>query len=258
MDHGLAIADSPDGIRTLTITNVRRRNALDEELLGQLDRALDTPEGIRVLLLRGHGDQAFCAGYDLTSLAEPSGEGALPDDRLMQVLEKLERHPLPSVALVTGAAFGAGCDLASACDLRIGSEAAFFCLPPAKLGVVYAEDGLTRLVRLLGPARAKWMFLTGRRVDSNRALYWGLLDEVYPTAADAEQGGLSLCREVASNAPLAVQGMKRGIRWIASDSFGPAERTEHRKARLGAYRSEDAREGKAAFLEKRLPTFRGR
>lgn len=258
MEHGIAIADSPAGIRTLTLTNTRRRNALDEALLDALDAALEVPEGTRVLCLRGHGAQAFCSGYDLTSLAEPTADGALPDDRLMRVLERLERHPLPSVASITGAAFGAGCDLAAACDFRIGGAKAFFCLPPAKLGVVYAEGGLSRMVRRVGEARAKWMFLTGRRVEAAQAFQWGLLDELHPTVEAAEAATLALCDELAANAPLAVQGMKRGLGLIAANAFGSEPQAEHRRARLQAYRSEDAREGKAAFKEKRPPSFRGR
>jgi enoyl-CoA hydratase/carnithine racemase len=126
---------------------------------------------------------------------------------LRACLLKLERHPVPSVALVRGAAFGAGFDLAAACDFRVGTPDAVLSMPPAKLGIVYSAEGLARAARLVGLARAKSLFLTARRLDGPTALECGLLDECLEAEA-AEARALELCATLAAGAPLAISGMK--------------------------------------------------
>jgi enoyl-CoA hydratase len=258
MQPTLQVEDREGGVRVLTLARPARRNALDDALIARLHAAL-APEactGVRVLLLRGHGG-TFCSGYDLTGLGAPVPGGPLPDDALMDALARLQTHPLPSVALVQGTAFGAGCDLAAACDFRVGGQTALFCMPPARLGVVYSADGISRLSRVVGPARAKQMFLTARRVDAPTALAWGLLDEVHPDA-DAEAHALALCDVLAQGAPLAVAGMKETFRLLARAPLAPEESAHLRQLRAQAFGSEDAREGRAAFLEKRRPHYTGR
>src|SRR5512132_3432061 len=123
MDRGIHLEDRPDGVRVLTLSNPRKRNALDPELLGQLCQALD-PEragGVRALLVRGEGDH-FCSGYDLSGLERIPDEGPLPDDVLQRALSAVEAFPAVTVALVRGAAIGAGCELAVSCDLRVFCE----------------------------------------------------------------------------------------------------------------------------------------
>jgi len=254
----LEVQDLEGGVRVLTLVRPARRNALDDALIAQLHAAL-APEacaGARALLVRGHGG-TFCSGYDLAGLGAPAPGGPLPDDALMETLARLERHPLPSVALVQGAAFGAGCDLAAACDFRVGSEDAVFCLPPARLGVVYAEAGISRMTRLVGAARAKHLFLTARRLEAPTALAWGLLDECHP-AAEAEAHARALCALLAQGAPLAVAGMKETFRLLARPGLAAPDAERLRLLRAEAFGSEDAREGRAAFLEKRPPRFSGR
>ena len=255
MQPTVEVEDREGGIRVLTLVNPARRNALDDRLLGLLDAALSPPPQIRAFLVRGAGG-TFCSGYDLTNLGPPAPDGRLPDDSLMAFLARLEHHPVPSVALVQGSAFGAGFDLAAACDFRVGAEDVVFSMPPARLGIVYSPDGLTRAARLVGVARAKNLFLTARRLDGKEALAWGLLDECLP-AADAETRALELCRTLAAQAPLAVAGMKETFRLLTRAALSDAERAHLREVRARAFASEDAREGRAAFLEKRTPRFRG-
>lgn len=259
MEYGLHIEDRPGGIRVLALSSPKKRNALDPTLLAALRDSL-SPEAtaeVRAFLVRGAGEKAFCSGYDLEILAAPGDADPLPDQLIGEVLAVLERHPVPSVALVRGAAFGAGCELAAACDFRVGGEDAVFCMPPARLGVVYAPEGLYRMMALLGRARAKLMFLTGRQVDARRALDWGLLDEVHPAEA-VEQAALQLCEELARNAPLAIRGTKRSFALLSRAHLTEEERAELQALRRAAFRSEDVREGKQAFLEKRPPRFTGR
>ncbi|WP_224365198.1 enoyl-CoA hydratase/isomerase family protein [Hyalangium versicolor] len=258
MDPTVEVEDREGGIRVLTLVNPARKNALDDRLLAQLDAALSPPPDVpvRVFLVRGAGG-TFCSGYDLTNLGPPAADGRLPDDPLMAFLSRLERHPVPSVALVQGAAFGAGFDLACSCDFRVGTPETVFCMPAARLGLVYSVDGMSRAARLVGLARARSLFLTARKLDGATALSWGLLDEC-PAAQDAEARALELCRTLASHAPLAVAGMKEVFGLVGRPALSEQERAHARALRAAAFGSEDAREGRAAFLEKRPPRFQGR
>src|SRR6185369_13104354 len=141
---------------------------------------------VRALLLRGAGESAFCSGYDLAAMDSITAEGPLPDEQLQRALEALEAHDAPSVAYVNGPAFGAGCELACACDLRVGDPRSVFSMPPAKLGIVYAPEGMSRLVALVGSSRAKRMLFLAERVSARAALEAGLLDELH-----AEHGAAS-------------------------------------------------------------------
>ncbi|QQR42890.1 enoyl-CoA hydratase/isomerase family protein [Myxococcus xanthus] len=250
----LAVEDRDDGVRVLTLSNPARRNALDDGLLARLDAALEPSPHVRALLVRGAGG-AFCSGYDLTHLGPPGADGRLPDDLLVECLLKLESHPAPSVALVEGAAVGAGFDLAASCDFRIGTQNAVFLMPPAKLGIVYSPEGLARAARLVGVARAKQLFLAARKLSAREALEWGLLDDCL---ADAETRALALCVTLAGHAPLAVSGMKESFGRLARAPLEEADRARLRGLRAAAFGSEDAKEGRAAFLEKRPPRFSGR
>lgn len=251
----LHVEDRDNGVRVLTLSNPARRNALDTRQVERLNEALlSAPGTVRALLIRGEGG-TFCSGYDLNVLGPPT-EGRLPDDTLMECLARLESLPLPTVALVQGWAFGAGFDLAASCDFRVGAEDAVFCMPPARLGIVYASDGLERVMRLVGVARARNLFLTSRRLDAKEALAWGLLDESLPVAR-AEERALELCQTLAAQAPLAVAGMKESLRLLTRPTLSAEAHAHLRELRARAFTSEDAKEGRAAFLEKRPPHFRG-
>lgn len=256
MQPTVEVEDREGGVRVLTIVNPARKNALDDRLLGQLDAALTPPHHVRAFLVRGAGG-TFCSGYDLTNLGPPAADGRLPDDLLMAFLTRLERHPVPSVAHVQGAAFGAGFDLACACDFRVGTPDTVFCMPAARLGLVYSVEGMARAARLVGQARARALFLTARKLDGQTALAWGLLDEC-PPARDSEARALELCQTLASHAPLAVAGMKEVFGALGRPPLAEEERMRARALRAAAFGSEDAREGRAAFLEKRPPRFQGR
>lgn len=249
-DHG--------AVRVLTLENAPRRNALTPEMLRQLKDALKTSDATRAILIRGAGDRAFCSGYDLQSL-EPVGEhGALPDDLIGEVYAAIEAHPAPVIAALNGAAFGAGFELATACDFRIASATAQLCMPPAKLGVVYAPEGLQRLARLVGFSRAKLLFFTGRVISANDALEDGLVDEVRDSAEAAFQAAHALAEELAKNAPLAIAGMKRIFTALGRAPLSEEQQRDFRELRRDAFNSEDVKEGRAAFLEKRAPAFKGR
>lgn len=252
-------AEDVGAVRVLTLDHPERRNALTPGLLESLAQAYrpGRQDGVRVFLLRGAGGRAFCAGYDLESLASV-GEGPLPDDLVQEVYAAIEAHPVPTVACVEGAAFGAGFELATACDLRMAASTARFCLPPARLGVVYAPEGLARLVALVGPGQARRLALTACVVEAQEAALLGLVEQVVPDGADAFAAALGLAQSVAAGAPLAISGMKQVLSALARGPLSAGEAARLRGLRRAAFNSEDVKEGRAAFLEKRPPMFKGR
>jgi enoyl-CoA hydratase/carnithine racemase len=257
-DFELRSAD--DGpVRTLTLARPARLNALHDALLQALADALKTAadDGVRALILRGDGDRAFSAGYDLGELPEV-GEGALPDAILEAALARIDAAPFPVVALVNGHAFGGGLELAARCDVRIAVGGARLGMPPAKLGIVYAPRGLARFWALCGPSVARRMFFTGETLTALQAQDAGLLDEVLPTLPDAEARARAVAHAIAANAPLAVSGMRRIFRELEASLLSAVEGPAIEALRRQAFASEDVREGLAAFMEKRAPRFAGK
>jgi len=252
-EGALRSEDLPNGVRILTLVRPASRNALTPNLLGALENALRLAPGVRALVLEGDGS-AFCAGYDLDFLEADASAGRAPDGRIQEVLRLLEDVPVPSVAVVHGAAFGAGCELACACDFRLGSSDAVFCLPPLKLGIVYAPDGMWRLARVVGLQHTREMLLTGRTVGAEQAKAWGLLDRV---EADAVAAGRALAEQLAEAAPLAMAGTRLALRRLGATPLSEGDRLELDGVRARAFASKDAAEGRAAARERRPPRFRG-
>lgn len=233
------------GLLTLTLENPGKKNALDAQVLEAFAQALALHRDARVILVRGAGE-AFCAGYDLGALAALSPGAPLPDTRLGEVFDLLEQHPAPSVAAVRGPSYGAGLELACACDFRVAESSAVFCAPPARLGIVYAPKGLARVAKVVGFQRARLLFLTGRKVEAAEALALGLVDEVGTAEA--------LCATLLSHAPKAVAGMRKAFALLQE---ADAERISQQleDLRRAAFLGEEAREGLAAARERRPPRF---
>jgi enoyl-CoA hydratase/carnithine racemase len=254
----LTIADRarPHGglVRTLTLARPEKRNALDREHLVALGSAVARAAReplVRVLVISAAGS-AFSAGYDLSTPFDAEA----PDTLVMRTMALVRASPLPVVAAVQGAAFGAGLELAMSADLRLASDAATFCLPPAKLGIAYASEGLARLVSLVGTAAARRLAFTGEVLDATEALRIRLIDGL-TTAEGLAAKVHELADRLADAAPLAVRTMKATF-----NALEPVLPAEHRAAfeeeRVALFTSEDAAEGLAAFAERRLPVFRGR
>ena len=234
-------------VRTLHLSRPDKRNALNRDQLARLQEALLTAaadDAVRAVLLTGAG-KAFCAGYDLDEPFDP----AAPDGAVITTMSLLRDLPRPTVAWVHGAAFGAGLELAISADVRVVAPDASFCLPPARLGIAYAEEGLRRLTSLVGTAQARRLALGGVVVDAPEALRIGLGDVPGDlTAAEA------LTVQLATGAPLAVRHMKATLQRIERVEASGAAHESHRRA---LFFSADALEGRAAFLERRPPVFRG-
>ncbi len=247
--------------RVLVIDNPAKRNALDFQALDELEEACAaaTRDGVRCLVVRGAGDESFSSGFDLAEMALTSLRGERPDEAVERAADALSAVPCPTLAFLNGFAFGGGFELAVTCDLRVARTGVKLAMTPAKLGVVYPEGGLRRFVDLVGTARTRELFFTGRAIDAETALAWGLVNRIAP-AASAEGDALALADEIASNAPLAVRGMKRILQLLEATherSLSPEERAEIAELRRRAFESADLREGRRAWEERRAPRFKG-
>jgi enoyl-CoA hydratase/carnithine racemase len=247
--------------RVLVVDNPAKKNALDFQALDEFEGACEraVADGVRCLVLRGAGDEAFSSGFDLAEMALTSRRGERPDEAVERAADALSAVPCPTLAFLNGFAFGGGFELAVACDLRVARAGVRLAMTPAKLGVVYPEGGLRRFADLVGAARTRELFFTGRAIDAETALGWGLVNRVAP-AARAEGDALALAAEIAANAPLAVRGMKRILRLLEGTherGLSDAERDEIAGLRRSAFESADLREGRRAFEERRAPRFRG-
>lgn len=250
----------------LTLNRPEARNAVStpmmEELLPALGDAAADPEA-RVVHLGGEGPD-FCAGADFAELeAARDGPGALEYGRaLEEVLAAVGDHPLPVVAVVHGAALGAGCQIAVACDLAVAATDATLGIPSSRLGILVNFENVQRLVLAVGSKRAAEMLFTGRSLSGEEAAAWGLVNQAVDPARLRERAE-ELAEDLASAAPLSVRGSKRGIRAVLAN-LGIDRATEgFRVADFDmmageAFASEDLREGIRAFRERRRPEFRGK
>lgn len=244
----------------VTLNRPERRNALDAQHCDALRRHLEEgATGLRALVVTGAG-AAFCSGADLGTRFEEGHDQSDDGDPFHQVLQRLldavADHALPVIAAVNGAALGAGSQLATACDLRVAGPAASFGVPAARLGIMISAASTERFVRLMGHGAASEMLLTGRRYDADDAIRVGL---AHRGADDALTDALAWAEEIADLAPLSVQGHKRSLHLIATaGGLDDAGRAEIGRMIEEAVRSDDLREGVAAFNEKRSPDFEGR
>jgi crotonobetainyl-CoA hydratase len=247
-----------------TINRPEARNAVNAAVhvgLGEaLEQAENDPE-IRVVILTGTGDQAFCAGADLKALSR--GERLTPEDKAQRAwgFAGVVQHPIgkPMIAAVNGFALGGGTELALACDLVVAADHAVFGLPEVKRGIYAAAGGAFRIAQQLPPKVAMEILLTGEPFSAQRALELGFANRVVPLDKLMETA-IDLANRIAVNAPLSVQASKRiamGISEgaIASDaSFWEANNREGRVV----MQSQDAKEGPLAFAQKRQPVWQAK
>ena len=234
-------------------------NAFTAEMLGLLEAACDELEAnpeVRVVIVSSATERAFSAGADISvggSLG-PLGKWAHWARKGHRTLDRLAQMRVPTIAAIGGVAYGGGLELALACDMRIAAESARLALPEVTIGTTPAWGGTARLPALIGAARAKQMILSGQPVDAQKALAWGLVNEVVP-AAQLQSRALELATHIAGNAPIAVQAAKQ----LIDAGLGNAQAVAIESLASGfAAGTDDMKEGAAAFTQKRRPKYTGK
>ena len=258
MPDTLVVAERRDAVAVMTLDRPGALNALSAELVRQLADRLEeagSDPAVRAVVLTG-SDKAFCAGADVAEI--PGMTGASPTDRLVfdRLFDTLASLPKPTIAAVRGLALGGGCELVLACDTAVAGRSSRFGVPEVKLGVIPGAGGTQRLVHAIGKAKAMRLLLTGAQVDGDWAFAAGLVADLVADDAVLDRA-LEIAEQIAGNAPRAVS--------LAADSARQAHNTGLQQA-LGLERrnfllalgTSDAREGVAAFAERRRPIFTGK
>ena len=259
---GKILQSVADGVGIITFNNPDKRNAMSIEMWEGLGSALielrDDPE-VRVVIMTGAGDKAFMSGADISQFEKNRHNAQASEDygkRSDAQRALLAQYPKPTIACIRGFCLGGGMQMAMAADIRIASDNSQFGIPAAKLGIAYGYSGLKHLVSLVGPSWARLLMYTGMRIDSAEALRIGLVDRV---VSDAElwNATTEIARTISDNAPLAVQAAKITIAQVLKD---PDQRDMAAIKAIGTacMDSEDFREGRRAFMDKRKPRFTGR
>jgi enoyl-CoA hydratase len=253
------LVDVSDGIAVITINRAEKRNALNgavrSEMIAAFD-ALRADDRVRVVVITGAGDKAFIAGADIAEFAQrtPIEQRDVMADR--REFDEIANCPKPVIAMINGFCLGGGCEVAMACDIRVACASARLGQPEIKLGIIPGGGGTQRLPRLVGTGNAMRLVLTGELIDAGEAQRIGLVDDV--VADDVLRSHtLTLAASIASHSPVALRLAKTGIR-AASEMSMEAGLAFERELFITAFGSDDKREGVAAFLEKRPPSFKGR
>jgi enoyl-CoA hydratase len=259
---GKILQSSTDGVGVITFNNAEKRNAMSLDMwegLGSALVALRDDPAIRVVVLRGAGDKAFVSGADISQFEKNRHNAAASEEysrRSEAQRALLANFPKPIIASIRGFCLGGGMQVAMSTDIRIAAEDSQFGIPAAKLGIAYGYDGLKHLVSLVGPSWARLLMFTGMRIHSSEAVRIGLVDRVVPDA-ELWDATMEIARTISGNAPLAIKAAKITIAQVLKD---PADRDISAIKQIGTdcMDSEDFREGRRAFMEKRKPQFNGR
>jgi enoyl-CoA hydratase len=253
----LLVEPSDDGtIVTVRLNRPKALNALNSTLIRQLDKVLDALASmdLRALILTGAGNRAFAAGADIKEMVDYSPAEACQMSVLGQrTLRRLEDFPAPTIAAVHGFALGGGCELAMCCDIILASPRAVFGQPEVKIGVIPGFGGTQRLTRRVGSQRALELMMTGRNVQAAEAVRIGLALEVVED--DVHVAALALARQIASNAPRAVQRVKRAV--LDADTLLPHGLIHEASLFGDCFADDDQTEGMRAFMDRRPPVYTG-
>ena len=262
LDTQRMLARIGDGVGWMTFNNPARHNALSLEMwkgIGDILEAWSTDDRVRVVVMRGAGGKAFVSGADISEFDSKRASAAQKEEydaiagranRWLAVFEK------PMVALIEGYCVGGGLATALAADIRFATPDSRFGIPAAKLGLGYDYPGLAKLARLVGPSRARDILFTGRLMDAEEARSIGLVNFI-ASRDDIEAQTIAYTGTVAANAPLTVKAVKAALNtWESGANSDDLERVK----RLvdACFDSEDYKEGRRAFMEKRTPRFEGK
>jgi enoyl-CoA hydratase len=260
-DRPELLTSTESGVGTVRLNRPAKHNAITFDMwrgIGEAVDAFTNDDEVRVVVVTGEGGRAFSSGADISQFEK---QRTSPDAvevynrTLGESCQKLTDIPKPTLARIHGFCMGGGLATTLCCDLRIATHDSVFAIPAAKLGVGYAYNSLQTLTRLVGPASAKEIMFTGRRFSADEAYHMGLINRVVqPDEIDSVTSEYT--EMLAANAPLTIRACKRIIAELGMDS---GERDVEACDQLvdDCFTSEDYKEGRRAFLEKRLPKFRG-
>ena len=254
------IARKDGAIGWLVFNNPDRRNAVSLDMWEAIPKVLDdfaADAAIRAIVLTGAGDKAFVSGADISqfekqrSSAETVAHYDAVGERAQTTLKQCDK---PVIAMIRGYCIGGGLAIAMLCDLRICSDDARFGIPAAKMGLGYRASSMKNLVDIVGAAYAREIMITARQFSPEEALRMGLVHKVVGVA-ELEKTTRDYCEMIAANAPLTMRAAKRIIREVSAAKYDVEACAAWVKE---CFDSEDYREGRSAFMEKRKPVFKGR
>jgi enoyl-CoA hydratase len=257
MSNGQVHLSIRDGIASILIDRPEARNAMTWAMYDELARICETIAGdssIRVATFRGAGGEAFVAGTDIEQFrAFNSGEDGIAYEKVIdERIGRIERLPMPTVAIVEGWAIGGGLAITAACDFRIATPQSSFGVPIARtLGNCLSMANIARVVAAFGPARAKKMLLLAETIGAEEAKACGYVLEI-AEAAELDAKAAALCARLAKHAPVTMRASKEGIRRVIGE--GLPDGSDLIRA---CYGSRDFKEGVEAFMEKRKPAWTG-
>ncbi len=248
-------------VGTIVFSNPQKMNAVTYEMWSALPAAvaaLDEEAEVRVIVITGDGDKSFISGADISQFEKLRGT-ADAQAEYNKAVELAYRAPMqcskPVIARIRGICIGGGLGLAAACDVRIAADDVVFRMPAARLGLGYGATGIRRFMNVIGPANTGDIFFSARKFNAAQALQMGFLSQVFPVA-EFEREAAAYCKMVSENAPLTLAAAKYSIQQWLKD---PAERDLASAAKMveACFASNDHKEGRSAFMEKRTPRFNG-
>ena len=257
-DNMVAEIDGPIG--WMTFNKPARRNAVSLDMWEAIPVILDRFEAdpsVRVVVLKGAGDQAFVSGADISQFekARSSEESNALYEKISGAAgETLARFGKPTVAMIRGWCIGGGLAIAVGCDLRIATEDSRFGIPAARLGLGYGAAGVKKLMDLVGPSFTKEIFFTARHFSALEALAMGLVNRVVPDSA-LEDFTREYCARIGDNAPMTMHALKRTVGELSRGEKADLDLCDRLVS--ACFASQDYVEGRRAFMEKRRPVFRG-
>jgi len=249
-------------VATVLFSNLPKLNAMSYDMWRAVPKVLaelDADPAVRVIVCAGDGDRAFISGADISQFEKLRGT-AEAQTEYNQAVEQAYLAPTrcgkPVVARIRGICIGGGLGYAAACDLRICADDAVFRMPAARLGLGYSPTGIRRFMNVLGAANTTDIFISARKFDAPEALRMGFVSKVVPVA-QLEKTVADYCRMVSENAPLTVAAAKYAVQqWQKNEA--DRDLAKAMKMVETCFASEDHKEGRRAFMEKRTPAFKGR
>lgn len=260
MDYQNLLTSYKNGILTVTINRPKALNALNKQTLNDLRQLFEKDalkiNGLRGVILTGAGEKAFVAGADITEFNGLDAQGGLDmAQNGHDIFFSIERFHTPVIAAVGGYALGGGCELAMACHIRVASEKALFGQPEVNLGLIPGYGGTQRLIQYVGKGRALELLMTADMIDAQKALDWGLANHVVPHGEEVAKA-TEILNKIAKKAPIAITKTITAVNAYFDNENDGFKQEVLQFAQT--VKTEDFKEGAAAFLEKRKAVFKGK